>query len=161
MVAAESLRMFQNQLGFTRKIDKQYSKEFAKTGAKIGNTITVRKPWRPTVRTGTAIQIQNVTEESVPLILSNQKGVDFTFTTQDLTLTIDKFAERYIKPAIVALANQVDVDNLTMAAQNTWNTVGTSGAPPTGTAPAAPRAPAPAPAAARSRTACAHRFMPV
>ncbi len=132
MVAAEALRMFENQLGFTRKIDKQYSTEFAKTGAKIGNTITVRKPWRPTVRSGTAIQIQNVTEEAVPLVLSSQKGVDFTFTTQDLTLTIDKFAERYIKPAIVAVANQVDVDILAMAAQNTANTVGTSGTAPNG-----------------------------
>jgi hypothetical protein len=130
MVAAESLRLFENQLGFTRKIDKQYSSEFAKTGAKIGNTITVRKPWRPTVRTGTAIAIQNVTEEAVPLVLSNQKGIDFTFTTQDLTLTIDRFAERYIKPAIVALCNQVDVDNLTMAAQQTYNVIGTSGTPP-------------------------------
>lgn len=130
VIAAEAMRMFENQLGFTRQIDKQYSKEFAKSGAKVGNTITVRKPWRPSVRTGTAIAIQNVTEESQALVLANQKGVDFTFSTQDLTLTIDKFAERYIKPAITALANQVDVDLLTMAAQNTFNTVGTSGTSP-------------------------------
>jgi hypothetical protein len=133
VIAAEALRMFENELGFTRKIDKQYSSDFAKTGAKIGNTITVRKPWRPTIRSGQAISIQNVTEESVPLVLSNQKGVDFTFTSQDLTLTVDRFAERYIKPAVVAVANQVDVDNLTMAAQSTFNTVGTSGSPPQGT----------------------------
>jgi coat protein Gp5 len=132
VIAAEALRMFENELGFTRKIDKQYSSDFAKTGAKIGNTITVRKPWRPTIRTGAAISIQNVTEESVPLVLSNQKGVDFTFTSQDLTLTIDRFAERYIKPAVVAVANQVDVDNLSMAAQNIYNVVGTSGTPPQG-----------------------------
>lgn len=133
VIAAEALRMFENQLGFTRKIDKQYSKEFAKTGAKIGNTITARKPWRPSTRTGTAIQIQNVTEESVPLVLSNQTGVDFTFTTQDLTLTIDRFSERYIKPSVVAVANYIDQQNLQMAAQNTYNVVGTSGTPPQGT----------------------------
>jgi len=132
IIAAEALRMFENQLGFTRKIDKQYSKEFARTGAKIGNTITVRKPWRPTVRTGTAIQIQNVSEESVPLVLNNQKGVDFTFSMQDLTLTIDRFAERYIKPAVVAVANQVDIDTQTMAYQNTYNAVGTPGTTPSG-----------------------------
>ncbi len=124
--------MFENELGFTKKIDKQYSSEFAKSGAKIGNTVTVRKPWRPTVRTGPAISIQSVNEEMVPLVLSNQKGVDFTFTMQDLTLTIDKFAERYIKPAVVAVANQVDIDGLTMAYQNTFNAVGTSGSAPSG-----------------------------
>lgn len=133
VIAAEALRMLENQLGFTQKIDKQYSQEFAKTGAKIGNTITVRKPWRPSVRSGTAINIQNVTEESAPLVLNSQKGVDFTFTSQDLTLTIDRFAERYIKPAITALANQVDIDLLTMAGQQTYNVVGTSGTPPQGT----------------------------
>lgn len=132
VIAAETLRMFENHLGFTRKIDKQYSKEFAKTGAKIGNTVTVRKPWRPTVRSGPAIQIQSVSEEMVPLVLNSQKGVDFTFTMQDLTLTIDKFAERYIKPAVVAVANQVDIDGLAMAYQTTYNAVGVSGTTPSG-----------------------------
>ena len=130
MIAAESLRMFENQLKFTSKIDKQYSKEFAKTGAKVGNTITVRKPWRPTTRSGPAIQIQNVNEEMVPLVLSNQTGVDFTFSSQDLTLTVDQFAERYIKPAVVAVANQVDIANLQMAAQTTYNMVGIGGTAP-------------------------------
>lgn len=130
IIAAEALRMFENKLAFTSKIDKQYSKEFAKTGAKIGNTITVRKPWRPSTRQGPAISIQNVTEEMVPLVLSNQTGVDFTFTSQDLTLTIDDFANRYIKPAVVAAANYIDQQNLQMAAQNTFNAVGTSGTAP-------------------------------
>src|SRR6185312_12850265 len=132
IIAAEALRMFENNLKFTKKIDKQYSKEFAKIGAKIGNTVTIRKPWRPTTRSGPAIQIQNVNEEMVPLVLSNQTGCDFTFTSQDLTLTIDKFAERYIKPAIVAVANQVDLLNLQMAYQTTYNAVGTPGSAPSG-----------------------------
>lgn len=132
VIAAEALRMFENELGFTKRIDKQYSKEFAKTGAKIGNTITVRKPWRPSVRSGPVISIQNVVEESVPLVLSSQKGVDFTFTTQDLTLTIDRFAEHYIKPAVRAVSNQVDIDLLVMAYQNTYNAVGTPGTAPSG-----------------------------
>ena len=130
IIAAEALRMFENKLAFTSKINKQYSKEFAKTGAKIGNTITVRKPWRPSTRQGPAISIQNVAEEMVPLVLSNQTGVDFTFTSQDLTLTIDDFANRYIKPAVVAAANYIDQQNLQMAAQNTFNAVGTSGTAP-------------------------------
>ena len=122
--------MFDNKLSFTSKIDKQLSKEFAKSGAKIGNTITVRKPWRPSTRQGPAISIQSVTEEMVPLVLSNQTGVDFTFTSQDLALTIDDFSNRYIKPAVVAAANYVDQQNLQMAAQNTFNAVGVSGTAP-------------------------------
>jgi hypothetical protein len=130
VIAAEMLMRFKNKLGFISGIDKQYSKQFAETGAKIGNTITVRKPPRFTIRTGAALQVQSVVEESQALVLSNQKGADFLFNTADLTLTIDDFMDRYVDGAIVALANQVDVDGLTMAAQNTANTVGTPGTTP-------------------------------
>jgi P22 coat protein - gene protein 5 len=130
MIAKKALMAFKNKLAFTAGIDRQYSKEFAQSGAKIGNTITVRKPARFTVRTGPAIQVQDVTEESMALVLSNQKGVDSLFSTADLTLTIDDFYDRYIKNQIIALANQVDVDGCTMAAQKTFNAVGTSGTPP-------------------------------
>lgn len=127
MIAKEMLMLFKNKLGFTNGIDRQYSSEFAKSGAKIGNAITIRKPWRPTVRSGSGISIQDVTEESATLTLSSQKGVDFQFTSADLTLSIDRFSERYLKPAVVAVANQVDVDGLQLAAQSTYNHVGTPG----------------------------------
>lgn len=130
MIAKEALMAFKNKLGFTAKTDRQYSKEFAVKGAKIGNSITVRKPWRPTVRSGAGISIQNVTEESTSLTLGSQKGVDFQFDSADLTLSVDMFSERYIKPAIVALANQVDADGLQLAALNTYNAVGTPATTP-------------------------------
>lgn len=130
MIAKEMLMRFKNKLGFTSNINKQYSKEFAVSGAKIGNTITVRKPARFTVQTGAALNVQDVTEESASLTLSNQKHVDFTFSSQELTLNIDDFAGRYLDGAISALANQVDLDGLQMAAQNTYNSVGTPGTTP-------------------------------
>ena len=124
VIAKEALMAFKNATTFTKNADRQYSKEFAQTGAKIGNTVTIRKPARFTVRTGPALQVQNVVEEFTTLVLSNQKGVDFLFSTQDLTLSIDDFRERYIDQAIFALANQVDVDGLTMATNATFNNVG-------------------------------------
>lgn len=130
MIAKEALMAFKNKLGFTSKVDKQYSKEFAQKGAKIGNTITIRKPWRPTVRSGPGISIQNVSEESTSLTLGSQRGVDFQFGSVDLTLSIDMFRERYIEPAIVAVANQVDIDGLTLAGQSVYNAVGVPGTTP-------------------------------
>lgn len=121
---------FKNKLGFTEKVDKQYSSEFAIKGAKIGNTVTVRKPPRFTVSSGPALNVQNVIEESQALVLSSQKHVDFLFSSVDLTLTIDRFKERYLDNAVIALANQVDLDGLTMAAQNTANFVSTPGTTP-------------------------------
>lgn len=130
MIAKEALMAFKNKLGFTKGVDRQYSSEFAIKGAKIGNSVTIRKPPRFTVNSGPAINIENVVEESTSLTLSNQKHVDFQFNSQDLTLTVDRFKERYLDQAVLALANQVDLDGLQVAAQNTFNLVGTPGATP-------------------------------
>ncbi len=130
MIAKEALMAFKNKLGFTQRVDKQYSSEFAIKGAKIGNTVTIRKPPRFTVSSGPALQVQNVIEESAALVLGSQKHVDFLFSSTDLTLTIDRFKERYLDNAVIALANQVDLDGLTMAGQTTANFVSTPGSTP-------------------------------
>jgi hypothetical protein len=130
VIAKEALMAFKNKLGFTSQVNRQYSEEFTKKGAKVGNTITIRKPPRFSVSNGPALQVQNVIEESAALVLGSQKHVDFLFSSADLTLTVDDFKDRYIENAVIALANQVDADGLTMAAQTTANTVGTPGTTP-------------------------------
>jgi hypothetical protein len=42
--------------------------------------------------------------------VDKQKGVDFKFTSQELTLQIGELGDRVIRPAMVQLANQIDVD---------------------------------------------------
>lgn len=130
MIAKEALMAFKNKLGFTSGVDRQYSDEFAVKGAKIGSSVTIRKPPRFAVSDGATLVNQDVTEESTSLTLDSQKHVAFTFTSQELTLSIDKFRERYIDNAIVALANQVDKDGLQLAAQSVYNSVGTPGTTP-------------------------------
>lgn len=130
MITNESLRELKNQLGFTKGVNRQYDDKFAKTGAKIGDTINIRKPVRYSVSSGPTLDIQNVNDQSVPLVLDQRKHVDFQFSTQELTLNIDSFRERYIKPAITALANDVDFTGLQMARYSVWNSVGTPGTSP-------------------------------
>lgn len=130
VIGKESLMRFKNKVGFTKNANKQYSKEFAQKGAKIGNTITIRKPARYTVSTGPALNLQSVVEESQALVLSTQAHVDFDFSSVDLTLTIDDFMERYVDGAIDTLASSVDLAGLEMAAQNTANFVGVPGTTP-------------------------------
>lgn len=130
MIAKEALMAFKNKLGFTKGVDRQYSSQFAVKGAKIGATVTIRKPPRFTVTSGPTINIQNVVEESTSLTLSNQKHVDFQFDSADLALSVDAFKERYLDNGLIALANQVDSDGLTLAAQSVYNSVGTPGTTP-------------------------------
>ena len=71
-------------------------------------------PNQYTVRTGSTISVQDTTETSQVLTVSTQKGVDTNFTSQDLTLTIDEFSERYLKPAMSVLASNIEADALSM-----------------------------------------------
>lgn len=126
MITNEALRVLQNQLVFTRAVSRQYDDKFAIEGAKIGTTVNLRKPPRYVGRTGPALQIESSVETYVPLTLNTQFGVDMAFTTQDLTLNISDFSDRFIKPAVAAIANKIDYDGLQQFA-NVYNMVGTPG----------------------------------
>src|SRR5215469_78813 len=127
MITNEMLARFENSLTFVRFINRQYDDSFARSGAKIGTTLNVRKPPRFVASSGQAIVIQDVTEQAVALPLTNQNHVAFQFTSSDMALSIDDFAERYLQSAAVALANQVDSFRLNLATNATFNSVGTPG----------------------------------
>lgn len=111
-ILQETQRIFENNLTFTKHVSREYSNEFAQTGGKIGATVNARKPIRSTVSTGAALDIQDYVETYVPVTLTNQDHVDMNFTSQELTLSIDDFSERVIKPNSESLANKVDYNGL-------------------------------------------------
>lgn len=131
-ITNEALMILENELTFTGKVTKDYSDQFAVDGAKIGNTVNVRKPGRFIGTTGPALSVEDFYESSVPVVLDTQFHVDTTFNTQDLALSMDMFSSRVLKPAIAAIANRVDRDGLVMAKNNTANIVGVAGTAPTG-----------------------------
>ena len=112
MITREALRVLVNNLVFTNRVERQYDDQFGKAGAKIGNVLNIRKPPRFTRTDGQGLQLQDVTETSVPLVLTTQGQRSFTFSSQDLALNIDDFSKRFVKPAAASLANQVDFDGL-------------------------------------------------
>ncbi|HDR9100053.1 TPA: hypothetical protein QDB15_001109 [Burkholderia vietnamiensis] len=125
----ESLMILENNLAFTSRANRDYSDQFAVSGAKIGATVNARKPNRFVGTTGAALNIENVNETSTPITLTTQFHVDFTFSSQELTLIVDEFADRYLKPAMATIANKIDFDGLGLAA-NVANNVGTVGTTP-------------------------------
>ena len=131
-ITNEALMVLENELTFTGEVDRNYDDQFAVVGAKIGNTVNVRRPGRFIGTTGPALNVEDFNETSVPVTLSTQFHVDTQFTSQDLALSLDMFSDRVLKPAIAAIANKIDRDGLVMAKNNTANIVGTAGTPPTG-----------------------------
>ena len=122
------MRVLENNLTATKYIRRDLDENFARTGAKIGNTLNVRKPPRYIGRTGQTMVIEDSVETSVPVVLNTQFGVDIQFSSQELTLSIDDFSDRFIKPAVATIANKVDYDVLGL--YNTVpNSVGAAGTP--------------------------------
>jgi len=130
-ITNEALMVLENELTFTSEVDRNYDDQFAVVGAKIGNTVNVRKPGRFIGTSGPALNVEDFNETSVPVTLSTQFHVDTQFTTQDLALSLDMFSDRVLKPAIAAIANKIDRDGMAMAVAQTANIVGTAGTVPT------------------------------
>jgi hypothetical protein len=114
-----------NNLVAAGKVNRQFENQFVK----IGTTLTIRKPNRFTVTLGPALQIQDITEPQTSITISTQAHVDFQFSSQELTLTIEEYSERYCKPAAETLANTIDTSVLALFSQFS-NEVGTPGTPP-------------------------------
>ena len=118
------------KLAFVGTIERQYDDQFAKDGAKIGATLTIRLPNQYTVSTGAAITAQDITENSTVLTVGTQKNVPMSFFSSELTLSIDNFSDRIIDPAMAVLAAAVEADTFNMAL-DTYQQVGTPGSTPT------------------------------
>lgn len=130
MITKEALRILENNLTFAKGVNRQYDSYYAQSGAKIGDTLNIRKPARYVGRTGTALAVEDHTETSVPLALDTQFGVDVSFTSKEMTLSIDEFSDRILKPAMATVANKVDRDGLALYS-SVFNAVGTPGTVPT------------------------------
>ncbi len=125
IITKESLVILENNLVAANRVNRKFENQFVK----IGNSLTIRKPNRFTIASGAGLQVQDIAEPSVSITINQQKHVDFQFTSQDLTLTVEEFSERYLKPAMAGLANQVDADVLNNIT-GISNLVGTPGTTP-------------------------------
>ena len=125
LISKETLVILVNNLVMAGKVNRQFENQFVK----IGTTLTVRKPNRFQVTLGPALQIQDITEPQTSITISTQAHIDFQFSSQELTLTIEEYSERYCKPAAETLANTIDTSVAALFNQFA-NEVGTPGSPP-------------------------------
>lgn len=124
IIAKEALLQLENNLVMGEMVYRDYESEFG--ASKIGDTVTLRRPVQFQATDGPTINLQDVQEGSLTLKISQHKTVGFSFPSKDLTLTIEKFSERYVTPAMIQIANAVDVALMGLYSDlNNW--VGTPG----------------------------------
>lgn len=112
IVAKAAVAILDNNLVFANRVFRGYEEDFKMrpNGYTVGETISIRRPADYTIRTGPVASAQDVVEGKTTITVNRRRGVDFKFTSQELTLNIDDLAERAIKPAMIQLANEVDSD---------------------------------------------------
>jgi hypothetical protein len=129
MITRKALEILENNLVLTRNVNRQYDDSFAVEGAKIGSTLRIRLPDRALVTDGAALQVQDDNEQFTTLTVASQKHIGVNFTTAELTMQLDDFADRVLKPRISQLAASIDAD-VANAFQTIGNSVGTPGTTP-------------------------------
>lgn len=126
MITRKALMILHQKLNFIGTINRQYDDQYAKDGAKIGDTLRIRKPNRYTVRTTVALATQDTVEQSLNLVISKRMGVDVNFSSAELTLSLDDFSTRILDPAMSVLAANLEADAMNMY-KGVYNIVNNAG----------------------------------
>ena len=125
IIAKESLRMLENQLGMSKMVHRDWENQFGKDG----DTLGIRKPNAFRASKQRTRVPSPLNENTITLTVATQAHVSFEWSTKQMTDTLDRISERYIKPAMSALANVMDVDLYDLH-DNIYNQVGTPGTAP-------------------------------
>ena len=128
LIAKRAVQVLENNLVFGNQVYRGYEAEYSRNvnGYKPGATITIRRPAEFVVNDGPVVQIQDAQEGSLQITVDKQKNIGMNFTSKDLTLDITDFSERFIEPAMIQMAQQVDQDVAALTA-DIPNWVGTPG----------------------------------
>lgn len=115
-IATAAVAILDNELVMAKQVYRGLESEFSGNinGFEKGDTVSMRRPTDFTVREGAVSVNQDIVEAKVALTVDTQLGIDFGFTSKELTLDIKELSERVIKPAMVQLANKVDQEVMSL-----------------------------------------------
>ena len=111
IVARESLMVLENNLLSSSVMSSSVASEF--TGAKVGDTVKVRRPAFFAVddynmNHGTNTIMQTAKETSTNVVIEKLFDVSFEVTNTEMTLKVDQFRDRLLVPAMAALSQKID-----------------------------------------------------
>jgi hypothetical protein len=111
IIAKEAVMILENELVMSKLVHRGYEDEYTNrvNGYEVGETVSIRRPADFTVRSGEVASTQEVVEGKTSITVDQVRGVDFKFTGTDLTLKIADLSERVLKPAVIQIANAVEL----------------------------------------------------
>lgn len=125
IICKQALRLLKNNLIYGRIASKRYQSEFAD----VGETVNVELAPRTKSTSGRVIGIQPMVKRTTPLTIDRQENVGISFTMKDRTLSIGAFSDKFLKSAVVRLANVIDADVALKTLNSGFYQSGTAGTP--------------------------------
>src|SRR5690554_6296412 len=104
IIVKEALRLLKNNLVAARLVHRDLEQRFAK----VGDTISLQKPFRTKTAEGRVLTKQPMTDLSVPFAIDRHRHFGLEITQRDRTLSLERFSERYLKSGIIQIANEID-----------------------------------------------------
>lgn len=115
--AQEALIQLEKQLGMAGRVYRGYDPN----PKAHGDTINIRRPSTFTAQAAPSVA-QDLATESVSIQLNQWKEVKIKLTDKELSLSADKLIEDHIRPAAVALADDIDQALNALYTQIPWYT---------------------------------------
>lgn len=136
IITNEVLRIAHNASAFLGNMNTDYDDKW-QGQYKPGQTVKARRPVQFTHRTGSAANIQDITESSVDVTVQPELGIDFAVSSNELALSIGsngnvskEFKQRYLQPAGLKIAAILDYNIGQIMKNGFHQVVGTPGTPP-------------------------------
>lgn len=105
VIAREALMTLYAQTTMLPLVYRDFSADYAR----VGDTVTVRKPATFVANEfSTAISVQDALESSVAVQMNKHLDVSFAVTSREMTLSISDFRTQLLNPAMEAIAQKVD-----------------------------------------------------
>ena len=131
MISRDAAIVLGNTLDLAKRVNRDFDSDFGVKSAQIGQTINVRRPIRPTVRTGSVVDIQAVTETYSPLSFTNPVGTDYALTSQELTFSVEDYFDKVVEPSVQRIASEIESQGQSLITKF-YGAVGTPGTALTG-----------------------------
>lgn len=123
-------RILHNKLTLIPRVTHGYDDRYAKTGAKIGDTLKIRLPNQYSVSTGRVAVPQDVVDSSIDLKVNKRYNVATQIDTQQWTLSLNDWSKEVATPIATRIAAEVEKDMFLDIVCETFNQVGTPGTNP-------------------------------
>ena len=122
IIVKDALRLLKNNLVTAPLVYRDLEKRFAK----VGDTISLKKPFRTKTASGRVLVKQPMIDQTVPFQIDRQEHFGLEVTMRDRTLSLEQFSERYLKSGMVQIANVID-RSILLKLKNAFFSSGTPG----------------------------------